>query len=137
MGKIKKMEKTMQIMTQKKNLNKEISAEDRIKDSKLKETVLFLSSKKIINLNKINFNNEFEKNLKQEIAESINSKYDDINNKTSDLRKNGKDTGVLNFKLMMIPLKIKVFLSTYEKKDAENVLRRIQEIENEIGKFKK
>jgi hypothetical protein len=131
------MEKTMQIMTQKKNLNKEISAEDRIKDSKLKETVLFLSSKKIINLNKINFNNEFEKNLKQEIAESINSKYDDINNKTSDLRKNGKDTGVLNFKLMMIPLKIKVFLSTYEKKDAENVLRRIQEIENEIGKFKK
>ena len=37
---------------------------------------------------------------------------------------------------MMIPLKIKVFLATYEKKDAENLLRRMQDIEKEISKIK-
>jgi hypothetical protein len=38
---------------------------------------------------------------------------------------------------MILPLKIKVFLSTYEKKDAENIVKRIEDIEKEISSIKK
>jgi len=35
-----------------------------------------------------------------------------------------------------LPLKLKVFLATYEKKDLENILNRIDEIDKEIKKYK-
>jgi len=116
--------------------NKYDSLINQIKDANLKEVLLFLISNNLVNPNKINLNGDFEGNIKQEIGDSIKEKYRDMNEKFSELRKSGRDLGVLNFKLMMIPLKIKIFLSTYEKKDAENLVNRIEEINKEINPTK-
>jgi hypothetical protein len=126
----------MEIKVQNKKIDKEVKIEN-IKDNKLKEILIFLSLKKVINTNNINWNGDIEANIKQEIEESIKEKYQNINEKFSEIRKSGKDLGVLNLKLMIIPLKIRVFLSTYDKKDAENVIDRIEEIEKEINSIKK
>ena len=127
----------MQTKIQKNKVSEDTSQTEKIKDLHLKESLVFLISKKIINPNKINWKGDFEANLKQQIEESIKDKYKDINERFSEIRKSGKDLGVLNFKLMIIPLKIKVFLSTYEKKDAENILKRMQDIEDELNSIKK
>jgi hypothetical protein len=123
----------METKIQKNKTSKDNSSIDKIEDAHLKESTLFLISNKIINIEKIRPNEDFEKNLKQEIEEKLKEKYKDINTKVSELRRQGKDFGVLNFKLMSIPLKIKIFLATYEIKDAENLLKRMREIENEIS----
>jgi hypothetical protein len=109
---------------------------EKIKDEHLKDILILLISKEIINPKKINWAGDFESNIKQEIEESVKEKYHDINDKFSELRKSGKDLGVLNFKLMIVPLKIKILLATYEKKDAENFIKRIEEIEKEINSIK-
>ena len=127
----------MQKKIQENKTSKDESLIENIKDANLKEVLLFLISNKIINPKKINWKGDFENNLKKDIEESIKDKYHDINEQFSELRKSGKDLGVLNFKLMIIPLKIRVFLATYEKKDAENLIKRIQEIEKEINSIKK
>jgi len=127
----------MQTKIQKNKVSESIPPTEKIKDLQLKESLLFFISKKIIDPKKINWMGDFERNLKQSLEEAIKEKYKDINERFSELRKSGKDLGVLNFKLMMIPLKIKIFLSTYEKKDAENILKRIEEIEGEINLIKK
>lgn len=129
--------KKMQTKIQKNKVSKSIPPTEKIKDLQLKESLLFFISKKIIDPKKINWMGDFERNLKQSLEEAIKEKYKDTNERFSELRKSGKDLGVLNFKLMMIPLKIKIFLSTYEKKDAENILKRIEEIEGEINSIKK
>jgi hypothetical protein len=127
----------MQTKNQKSKASEDSSQIDQIKDINLKEILLLFISRKIINPNKINWKGDFERNLKQQIEESIKDKYKDINEIFSELRRSGKDLGVLNFKLMIIPLKIKIFLSTYEKKDAENLLKRMQDIEEEINLINK
>jgi len=127
----------MEKKSQENKLPEKESLADKIKDIKLKELFLLVKSKKMINPNKINLNGDLDENIKQEIGNSLKDKYHDLNDKFSELRKSGKDLGVLNFKLMIVPLKIKVFLATYEKKDAEKIIQRIEEIENEIASIKK
>jgi hypothetical protein len=122
----------------KKSISKVISFEEKIKEvpKNVKEVLLFLISEKAVNKEKIKLIGNLEENIKQEIEESIKERYQNINEKFSEIRKKGNDLGVLNFRLMAIPLKIKVFLSTYEKKDAENVMKRIKDIEKEISSIK-
>ncbi len=127
----------MEQVNQKNKINKTSSYEDKIKDARLKEIFLILKSRNLVKVNKINWNGEIEENIKQEIKESLQDKIKDLNDKFSELRRAGKDLGVLNFKLMILPLKIKIFFSTYDKKDLENLLMRINEIENEIEKYQK
>lgn len=122
---------------QKNETNKETSLINKINNPELKEILLILTSNKIINLGKINPKGDIEENTKQGIKESLTDKFGGINEIFSELRKSGKDLGVLNFKLIMLSLKIKMFLSTYEKKDLENLLKRMQEIEAEINKLNK
>lgn len=119
----------------KNNQIKKVSIEDKLKDvsNNVREILLFFISEGIIDIKKLEFNGDLESNLKQRIEDSIKEKYQNLNERFSELRKSGKDLGVLNFKLMMIPLKIKVFLATYNKKDAENLIKRIKEIEQEIS----
>jgi hypothetical protein len=126
----------MEKATQKNKINEEERL-GKIKDPNLKEIFLILTSNKMLNSSKIKLNEEIESNLKQEVKEIFKDKIQEINEKFSELRKEGKDLGVLNFKLMMLPLKFKVFLSSYEKRDLENILKRIQEIEEEINKLNK
>lgn len=129
---MKKEKKKMEI---KNNQIKKVSIEDKLKDvsNNVREILLFFISEGIIDIKKLEFNGDLESNLKQRIEDSIKEKYQNLNERFSELRKSGKDLGVLNFKLMMIPLKIKVFLATYNKKDAENLIKRIKEIEQEIS----
>ena len=108
---------------------------DKINDPHLKEVFSILSSKNIIDPKKINLRGDAESNIRQQIKDSLNDKNQNLNETFSELRKSGKDLGVLNFKLMILPLKIKMFLSTYEKKDLENLIIRIEEIETEINKL--
>jgi len=126
------MEKEIQ-----KNKRSEEGHLDKIKDPNLKEIFLILTSNKMLKPSRIKLDGEIESNLKQEVKEIFKDKIQEINEKFSELRKGGKDLGVLNFKLMMLPLKFKVFLSSYEKKDLENILKRIQEIEGDISKLNK
>lgn len=124
------MEKKIQ-----KNKINEAGYLDRIKNPHLKEIFLILTSNKMLNPTKIKWNEDIESNLKQEVKEIFKDKIQEINDRFSEIRKSGKDLGVLNFKLMMLPLKFKVFLSSYEKKDLENLLKRIHEIEEDINKL--
>lgn len=123
--------------TTKNKATNENSIADRIKDPHIKEIFLILVSNKILNSAKIKLGEDIEASIKQEIKESINDKLQEMNELFSELRKSGIDLGVLNFKMMMLPLKIKMFLSTYEKKDLEILLKKIQEIEGEINTLKR
>lgn len=129
----------MKNKTKKKESSKKDILADKIKElpKNIKEVLMLLIKENIIEVNKINKKGDFEKNIQQQIEESFKDKLQYINEEFSELRKGGKDLGILNFKLMIIPLKIKVFLSTYEKKDAENLLSRIKEIEKEIYLIKR
>ncbi|MGY4884314.1 MAG: hypothetical protein ACP5NZ_01920 [Nanobdellota archaeon] len=122
----------MEQKTTKTQTNKQDLIINNIKDPNLKEVFLILVSNNILNLSKINPTGDIEGNLKQDIKEAVNDQFQEMNENFSELRKSGRDLGVLNFKMMMLPLKIKMFLSTYEKKDLENLLKRIKDIENEI-----
>lgn len=121
----------------KMNIKRE-KIEDILKDisKNVREIFLLFISENLIDLKKIEFKGDLESNIKQKIEDAIKDRYQNMNETFSELRKSGVDLGVLNFKLVMIPLKIKVFLATYEKKDAENVINRIKDIENEINKVK-
>jgi hypothetical protein len=126
----------MEKPTSKINESSSFTEKIKILPKNIKEVLFFLISEKIINPNKIKLSGDLEGNVKQVIEDSIKEKYLDINERFSELRKSGKDLGVLNFKLMLIPLKIKIFLSTYEKKDIEILLMRIKDIEKEISSTK-
>ncbi len=105
-------------------------------NKELREVTLFFSSNKYIDLNKLNKKN-IEESAKKAIEDSIKDKFHSLTEIFSELRKTGKDLGVLNYKLMIIPLKIKIFIATFEKKDAENLLNKIENIEKELNLTKK
>ena len=109
---------------------------DKVKNPKLKEMALILESKGIMKVKKINSETDAEEIIKQEMKDSLQNKIQDLNETFSELRKRGIDLSIFNFKLVILPLKLKVFLATYEKKDLENILNRIDEIDKEIKKYK-
>lgn len=129
-----KMEKKNNSM---KSIKKE-SIEDKLKNiqKNLREIFLLFISENMIDSKKIELVGDIESSIKQKIEDSAKDKYQNLNEKFSELRKSGTDLGVLNFKLMMIPLKIKVLLATYDKKDAENLIKRLKEIESELNRIK-
>jgi hypothetical protein len=86
---------------------------------------------------KIDLDNETDEGIRQKVFEAVRDKHHDLSDLFSELRKSGKDLGVLNYKLMMVPLKIKMFLSTYEKKDLDILVKKIKEIDDELKKVKK
>ena len=109
---------------------------DKVKNPKLKEMALILESKGVMKVKKINSEADAEEIIKQEMKDSLQNKIQDLNETFSELRKRGIDLSIFNFKLVILPLKLKVFLATYEKKDLENILNRIDEIDKEIKKYK-
>lgn len=128
-----KMEQKMQKIKTKANKEDYL---DKVKNPKLKEMVLILESKGIMKVKKINSEADAEEIIKQEMKDSLQNKIQDLNETFSELRKRGIDLSIFNFKLVILPLKLKVFLATYEKKDLENILKRIDEIDKEIKKYK-
>ena len=128
-----KMEQKMQKIKTKANKEDYL---DKVKNPKLKEMALILESKGIMKVKKINSETDAEEIIKQEMKDSLQNKIQDLNETFSELRKRGIDLSIFNFKLVILPLKLKVFLATYEKKDLENILNRIDEIDKEIKKYK-
>ena len=128
-----KMEQKMQKIKTKANKEDYL---DKVKNPKLKEMALILESKGVMKVKKINSEADAEEIIKQEMKDSLQNKIQDLNETFSELRKRGIDLSIFNFKLVILPLKLKVFLATYEKKDLENILNRIDEIDKEIKKYK-
>ncbi len=116
-----------------KNLRGKIENED------LKETLIYLETNKIYKTpqnNQLKDSKEIEEFLSQEILDLLNAKYKELGEKISELRKKGKDATVWNFQLMMIPLKLKVFSATLNKKDLVVILKRLNDIEKSLPKPK-
>ena len=124
----------------KPNLKKNLPSKsliERLEDPKLKETVIFLkNSRKIVfdsGTQEFKDSQEVEEFFKEKIRDWLHQKLSEICEKLSEIRKqNIKDTKVINFKLMTIPLKIKVFLATNSLKDLENILKKMDEIKKEL-----
>lgn len=114
-------------------LKKQTPVLDKIRDEKLRETLILLKTSTNIKINydtKLEDPQELEEYFKEELEGYLNEKYRDVHEKVSELREKGRDMVVWTFKLMQIPLKIKVFLSTGDKKDFNNVTGKMNEINN-------
>lgn len=106
---------------------------NNVSDEKLRETLILIKNSTNIKLNynvKLTEPKEIENYFKEELESYLNEKYNEIHEKVSELREKGYDMMVWTFKLMSIPLKIKVFVATSDKKDFNTVTHKI----NEIGK---
>lgn len=110
---------------------------EKISDPVLKETVI--STKQMgIKINyapKLQNSYEIEEYFKEEIGSYLNEQYNEVHERVSELIKSGYDGKVWSFKLMFIPLKIKIFLSTGNRKDFNNVTKRLNEILKEVVLF--
>jgi hypothetical protein len=84
-----------------KELNEVYSAFSKDFDKELNFSGIYLSEK------------EVELEIISRITEFMLSEYNDLKNKISLLRKNGDDINVIDYKIMMFPLKIKILLSEF------------------------
>ena len=74
--------------------------------------------------------------IKSKIVNYLDNRYWDLMDKTSELRKNGKDMNDAEFMLLSVPLKIKLFSATFKKKDFDIVMKRMQPIKELLEKYK-
>lgn len=81
--------------------------------------------------------NEFIEYLKEEIARFLESEVNLLKNRLSDLRKKGIDVSELTLKVMSIPLKIKIFSASFNKKDFDRVVFMINKMDSEIKEIEK
>jgi len=104
-----------------------------ILDSLKKEDYDFLVRK----LAQSNFysKNEFIKYLIEELSNMLREAYKELYYRISKLRKAGKKVSTLDFKLMSVPLKIKVFEATCSKKDFEKVINLMRDIDLVLNEF--
>lgn len=114
--------------------SQKVSLIEKIENQKIRETVQLVKKMGI----KINYNinltrsKEIEEYFIGEIGNYLNEKYNEVHERVSELRKFGYDGTVWGFKLMVVPLKIKIFLSTGDKKDFNNVTRKLNEVLQEV-----
>ncbi len=73
--------------------------------------------------------------VKSESANHLKERYDDLKKLISEKRKKGKDVYVPDIKLMSVPLKIKIYLATMEKKDFYKVKKMLDDIQAELEKI--
>jgi hypothetical protein len=79
-----------------------------------------------------NSEKEFINYLKEEIIRFLNSEVNLLKDSISRLRKKGADVGELSFKVMSVPLKIKLFEASFETKDFDRVVLLLKQLEEEI-----
>lgn len=133
------MEATKKKIVNKKVSEAPISAINRIQDPKIKETVVSAKKKGV----KINYNTklknplEIEEYFKEELGNFLKESYNDIKERVSELRKFGYDGIVWTFKLMRIPLKLEVFLSTGALEDFNKITHGLNDILKDIIVFER
>jgi hypothetical protein len=73
--------------------------------------------------------------LKEVMITPLVNRYEDLKDRISDIRKAGKKAGNLNYKIMQIPLKIKVFNTNFKQKELDMVNNLMNSIEEKIKGF--
>ena len=79
-----------------------------------------------------NSQKEAEKYVKEKVIDYFKDSYESLKYQNSVLRRKGIDTKMIDFKLMSIPLKIKIFKSTFHKDDFDKLVGLIEKIKQEI-----
>ncbi|PIN89821.1 hypothetical protein COU60_02745 [Candidatus Pacearchaeota archaeon CG10_big_fil_rev_8_21_14_0_10_34_76] len=79
-------------------------------------------------LKKANNSEKLLKSLKKHIISSINERYSSIIKELKKKKKEKKETSIEQLKLIVIPSKIKLFESTFDKKDFYKIKRTLDEI---------
>lgn len=115
---------------------------DSLNDNDLKDILNYLEDLKldfidneIITKNFLSIKDLIEF-IKNELSNYLKDKYNNLKSDISDLRKKGKDMTDLSLKLLSIPLKIKIFESSFSRKDFSNCLDLMMKIEQEIKAIK-
>ncbi|MBR9705037.1 hypothetical protein GOV12_06510 [Candidatus Pacearchaeota archaeon] len=75
--------------------------------------------------------------VKEQIISILKDIYESIRIDVSNLRKSGLNVSIISFTMMSIPLKIKIFEASFDKKDFFKVVRLLDESNQEIQKIKK
>jgi hypothetical protein len=112
-----------------------------IDDSNLAEVVKIFDKRKLIKFNDkdiiLETKKDVEEFVKQKIFEYLENKQNMLYEKISELRKKGADTKDIEFQLMSLPLKIKVFKATLKNKDSDKILEMIKIIDKQIKNLEK
>jgi hypothetical protein len=111
-----------------------------IENKNLIESILYLKEKKLIeeSQNKIKFEStkEAEESKAEEVISIITEKTRDIKENISELEKSGKNLHIDSIKLISVPLKTKIWLSTYGRKDLENIFKILEEVKKVVDPLK-
>jgi hypothetical protein len=74
----------------------------------------------------------FIKKINEEQIRILTDTHENLRSKASEKRKEGKDTFIADIEMMSLPLKIKIFESTKNKKDFYKIKKLILSIENNL-----
>ncbi len=86
-------------------------------------------------LKKISSPAELEDYVKSKIISFLNNQYGDLKDKISGLRKNGKDMNNAEFRLLSVPLKIRLLSANFSKKDFDLVIKKIESIKEILKNY--
>ncbi len=112
-----------------------------IQNRNLIESILYLKQNNLLPESKstIKFETtkEAEDSKKEEVLDVIKEKINITKQDITDLQKAGYNLHLETIKLIVIPLKIKIWLSTLTKKDLENIFKILQIVDTTIAPLKK
>jgi hypothetical protein len=116
---------------------------EKVNDKEISSILEYLKSENISTLYKLILNRTFEsmedflKFLLQELVIFLKDEYNNLKTKISELRKGGEDVDDPSLRLMSVPLKIRIFESSFLKKDFDNVIRLIEGVKIELKTYDK
>lgn len=111
-------------------------ASSKIDNPGLKDLVSYLqdsnlmkfSEKKIV----LGSKKEVEDYIKQEIIDFFKARLDSLKEKASELRKSGKDTKMTEMELILLKSKIRVFSSSFTRRDLDKLENLFKSVEENI-----
>ena len=113
-------------------MTEETKVTKTIEDKKLIESILYLKQNKLLKESKstIKFETvkEAEDEAKEDVMTTIKEKMNFLKQDISELQKAGYALHLEGIKLLEIPLKQKIWLSTCNKKDLENIFKLLEEV---------
>jgi len=78
---------------------------------------------------------EFMRYLQEEIVRFLESEVGLLKERISGLRKKGLDVSDIDYRVMSVPLKIKLFSASFNRNDFDKVVLMIDKIDEELKKF--
>lgn len=112
-----------------------------IESKELIDSMLFLKEKNLFTKNRpqIRFESveEAEDSAKEDVTSVINDNLNSIKQDISDLQKKGYQLKLIGIKLIKIPLKTKIWLSTCSRRDLEVVFNILDSVSKKIEPLKK